>query len=283
MSRESAVEACARGWAVFPCLPGQKRPAVKDRWEERATTDPSLVKRYWPSGANVGVACGPSGLVVIDPDTPKPEQEAPPEWQEPGVVHGLDALALLAERAGGDLGAALNTFSVATPRGGMHLYYAAPEGVAVRNSASKIAWCVDVRGRGGYVVGAGSRIAEGRYQVVSNLPVAPLPVWLLRACAPPKPLPAERRSGSSARVRGEGGQSKGEAYRYATLRNGVERLLGTREGGRNDRLNAEAHSAAKAGWSRAEIEPVFLAAALRIGLPEAEARRTLASAIGGAA
>ena len=28
MTREAAVAAARRGWSVFPCLPGDKRPAV---------------------------------------------------------------------------------------------------------------------------------------------------------------------------------------------------------------------------------------------------------------
>ena len=68
----AAVEAARRGWAVFPCRPGDKRPAVPD-WEHRACSDPERVGRYWPSGQhNIGIACGPSRLVVVDLDTHSP-------------------------------------------------------------------------------------------------------------------------------------------------------------------------------------------------------------------
>ena len=33
-----ALDAASRGWHVFPVIPGDKRPAVRD-WEARATTD----------------------------------------------------------------------------------------------------------------------------------------------------------------------------------------------------------------------------------------------------
>src|ERR1017187_457866 len=63
-----AEQLAERGWHVFPCLPGDKRPATS-RWEQRACAIPRLVARYWPSAwHNVGVACGPSNLVVLDLD-----------------------------------------------------------------------------------------------------------------------------------------------------------------------------------------------------------------------
>ena len=74
----AAMEAAQRGWAVFPCRPGDKRPAVAD-WEGRACSDPDRVGRYWPSDHhNVGIACGPSRLVVIDLDTHSP---LPEDWR----------------------------------------------------------------------------------------------------------------------------------------------------------------------------------------------------------
>ena len=63
---------------MFPCLPGHKPPAV-DRWEQRACADLERVRRYWPSGRhNIGVACGPSRLVVLDLDT---HGTLPEDWR----------------------------------------------------------------------------------------------------------------------------------------------------------------------------------------------------------
>jgi len=37
----SALEGASRGWHVFPCAPGTKRPALRGNWQEHATTDPA--------------------------------------------------------------------------------------------------------------------------------------------------------------------------------------------------------------------------------------------------
>lgn len=275
---DAAMAAAERGWAVFPCLPGEKRPAVANAWESRATTDPAVIERHWPRGANVGVACGPSWLVVIDCDVVKEGQAPPPEWAEPGVHSGEDALAVLAERSGVAL--PLDGPLVQTPSGGLHLYFRAPSGARVRNSASKIAWKVDVRAAGGYVVGAGSETSVGRYEALGDaVEAAPLPEWLLMACSPPKV--ATTRAAGPVRLPRKG-KGREEQYRFAALRNSLERLLAAGEGGRNAALNAEAYGVVKSGWTAADVHPVLLEAALRIGLPEAEARRTLTSALGGA-
>ncbi len=120
------------GWCVFPCLPGDKRPAV-DRWEQRACGDPATVARFWPSPLhNIGIACGPSGLVVIDLDT---HGELPEGWQMPGILDGRDVLAQLCEWARQPWP---GTYMVATPSGGWHLYFAAPDQHKNRNSAGKL-------------------------------------------------------------------------------------------------------------------------------------------------
>ena len=65
----SALAAADAGWHVFPCAPGSKRPALRENWQDVATTDRDRIRDWWARRPyNIGIACGPSGLVVIDLD-----------------------------------------------------------------------------------------------------------------------------------------------------------------------------------------------------------------------
>ena len=64
---------------------------------------------------------------------------------------------------------------------------------------------VDVRARGGYVLGAGSAVDGKRYEVLDDMPPAPLPGWIARALTSrPEPSGAPRRviGTADARLRG---------------------------------------------------------------------------------
>lgn len=199
----AALAAAGRGWHVFPLRHGSKVPALHGArrcpqrglcedahvgWEQRATTDPDRIRSAWSAGRfNIGVATGPSDLVVLDLDTPKSgDDPRRAEWDLAGVHDGQDVLAVLADRH--DQPVPTETFTVATPTGGLHLYYRAPAGVALRNTAGALGWKVDTRAHGGYVVGPVSSVDGSRYRVVLDLPVAPLPAWL-SALLRPAPLP----------------------------------------------------------------------------------------------
>jgi len=164
-----AQHLASRGWAVFPLAPGAKRPAIRE-WEHRATTDPDRITRCWHAGAGfgIGIACGTSRLVVLDLD---PATDA-------GGPDGAGALAALAAARGVQLAP---TFTVATPRGGTHLYYAAPPGVQLRNTAGTLAPHVDTRANGGYVVAPGTVLPNGGYELVDDTDPPELPAWLVQA------------------------------------------------------------------------------------------------------
>jgi hypothetical protein len=200
----AALAAAEHGWHVFPLRPRAKRPALHgyDRcprtgacatghqgWEQRATVDPDRIRAAWSTGPfNIGLATGPSGLLVIDLDSAKPGETPPPPWDtEDGIKDGQDVLAALAELSGQALPA--NTFTVATPSGGIHLYYQAPDGIALRNTAGTLGWKIDTRAHGGYVVAPGSIVNGRRYEILADQPPALLPVWLLDKLRP-APLPA---------------------------------------------------------------------------------------------
>ena len=177
-----ALDAAARGWHVFPLAVGAKRPALHGAarcpgtgacaeghrgWEQRATTDPHRIRRAWAHAPyNVGIATGPSGLCVLDLDTAEPGEPVPERWARHGVRGGEDVLAVVAAEAEQDVPG--DTLTVATPSGGLHLYFAAPHGVELRNTGGDagrgLGWKVDTRAGGGYVVAPGSVTGTGTYR-----------------------------------------------------------------------------------------------------------------------
>jgi hypothetical protein len=254
----AALDAAARGWHVFPVRPGDKRPAYPDHtadrcagadprcrsghqgWEPRATTDPARITRAWSAAAyNVGIATGPSGLIVIDLDAPKPGEEPPERWRGPGIGDGADVLAALCEEHGEAF--PWETFAVRTRRGGMHLYFEAPAGAALRCTSAALGWLIDTRARGGYVVGPGSTVSQpdgtGRYEVTYDRPPAPLPPWLATLLtAPRSTAPSlECRPSADATVRAPGAYAKAALYRES------EAVRTAAEGGRAFALNKAAY------------------------------------------
>ncbi len=258
----NAARWCAsRDWWVFPLRPGDKRPAFPDHkaenctgtdprcrgghqgWEPRATTDPGRIGRAWArTPYNIGLACGPSGLLVIDLDKPKPGEVPPPQWALPGVTDGADVLAALCERHGHDF--PCETFMVRTRRGGLHLYFTAPPGIRLGNTNGRsgrgLGWLIDTRGHGGLVVAPGSFVdlpdGTGHYEVVYDRPPAPLPEWLcaLLSAAQADNPPAECRSAAADQVRDL------DRYTATALRREIERVRAAVEGGRNHALNKAA-------------------------------------------
>jgi hypothetical protein len=220
----AALSAATRGWHVFPLVPDGKRPAVED-WENRATIDTARIERCWSAGPyGVGIACGPSRLVVVDLDQPKPGQTPPEQWRRPGITCGADVLAERAGTAGERY--PWNTHAVLTGRGGEHLYFAAPTGGELRNTQGRLGWLIDTRAAGGYVVGAGSTAAGRRYSTVYDITPAALPDWLstaLIAAPAPAQLAAPIQLATARR----------SSYLDAAVRAETERVAVPAEGERN--------------------------------------------------
>lgn len=266
----SALWHAARGLAVFPVTPGGKVPALEDDWRELATTDPAQIERWWTEAAyNIGVAAGPSELLVIDLDQPKTAGEvAPAPWAEADVHSGRDVLHRLAAEAGQRLP---KTWVVATASGGQHLYFRQPQGMKLGNSAGRLGWKIDTRGHGGYVVAAGSMIRGQRYRAEVIRPPAELPAWIVSAL---QTQPAAVGNPPSRRPVG------GE-YGMKALTAQLDKLLSSVEGRRNDDLNFAAYAlgqvVAIGALSSDVVHGELLSAAARIGLPSREAERTIRS------
>lgn len=267
---ESALSLAGKGWRVFPCAPGGKRPAVRGNWQDLATSDLGRVRDWWAGGrCNIGVACGPSGLVVIDLDV----CSADGRDDCPGPASGTRSLAALCEEHGQAFPPA--TYAVDTPSGGSHLYYSAPCGAVIRNSAGRLGRLIDVRAEGGYVVGAGSRISAKAYAVRDPRAPAPLPSWIAALLRDePGRVPLLRRDLPLDVTRGS-------AYAMAALREETRLIENAPRGTRNDTLNRAAFNLGQLA-AAGMLLPLGVVTALedaaqRAGLPVGEARRTIAS------
>lgn len=274
----AALAAAERGWHVFPLRPGTKRPALHGqaacphtgtcanghiKWEQRATTDTDRIRAAWSRAPfNVGIATGPSMLLVVDLDQPKSETDAP---------CGAATFQALCERAGH---AVPDTYRVRTASCGTHLYFAAPSGIKLSNTAGTVGALIDTRAWGGYVVAAGSTTPAGDYEALSGSQVLPLPGWLLAVLTPPParptgPLRLPRVNGSRAA--------------RAALEAECAMVTSAPEKQRNNVLNRCAFKVGRfVAWgdiARDEVEAAFQAAGEARGLTAAECRATIRSAL----
>lgn len=268
----AALGYAERGWHVFPLRPNDKRPAIRD-WQDRATTDPARITRCWSAGHyNIGIACGPSALVVIDLDTPKPGQTPPPGYEP--CADGVAVFADLCRRHRQQIEP---TYTVTTGRGGTHLYYRHPAtGPELRNSAGLLGWLIDTRAHGGYVVAAASTVNGQPYTVDLDTDPAPLPGWLAERLTPPPPPPAQP-------VAVDLGHGRRRAYLDAAIRRQVAHLATATKGTRNRALYIAATAlgqlAAGGAISDADVTAVLTPVATRIGLHPREITATIRSGL----
>jgi Bifunctional DNA primase/polymerase, N-terminal len=275
----AALATVSRGWSIFPVLPNDKRPAIND-WPNRATRNPDIIARQWPGDHNVGIACEPSGLVVVDLDCGKP---LPPPWDAmPGVVDGQDVLAVVCEQHDPEWPSWpdwRSTYTVQTPSSGWHLCFKATSG-AIRNSSGKLGPLIDIRAAGGYVVGAGSVVNGRAYELVIDGDPRPLPEWmsrllLTRPKAEPRPL-ATLLSQLSKPV------MHGDRYVTAALTNELNAVKAAPQGQRNEQLNRSAFAVGRfvaAGQlDGSHAAAALLEAGLCAGLTETESIKTIRSA-----
>lgn len=266
-----ALSAAEHGLPVLP-LSASKLPALRSphRGEDRpsscrgacglpghgvhdATTDPAAVRALFaaaPWATGYGIACGraPHHLIGIDLDI------------DPNGRN--DSTAALQQLALQHLFTIPPTVTVLTPSGGRHIWLSGPPGTAVPNSAGRLAPGIDIRGTGGYLVGPGSATTRGTYRLVpgtGSLPPAPCPRALLQLLTPP--ARAHRRHGHP--------DDRGQ---------GLIRFVRAADAGqRNTRLFWAACRAYEHGFGDT-LADALTEAAVRTGLPEHEARATIASA-----
>lgn len=177
MSLAAALEYLERGWSVIPIRPRDKRPLVKWAEFQRRRASDLEVRSWWERWpeANVGIVTGSiSKIVVVDVDPRKGGRAAPIFKQFPtGLV-------------------------ARTGSGGVHLFYALPNGRRVQNAASESG--VDWRGEGGYVVAPpSSHPSGGEYRWLRDREPGPPPEFVFQP-AKPADSSREKEEGWLARV-----------------------------------------------------------------------------------
>ena len=278
MSLNAALAALNRGFSVFPVAAGDKIPhRLAGKWGETATTDPSAVIGFWTQAdpsANVGIACKPSQLLVVDLDVAKePNKLAGTEW---GYLHGAYGPMVSGRELFDEMvwkladGVWPETYTVRTGSGGNHLYIWWPEHWPKISQASPAKGVIDVRGNGGqyggYVLAEGSVTPAGRYTLEDPSPIVLAPEWL-RSLVAEKP--------AQPRVHRVSGIRQPGAISWSGL---VESVRWAGEGNRNNALVWAARTMCEEGGSEQDALDTLGPAAAEAGLPQHEIERTIQSA-----
>jgi hypothetical protein len=234
-------------------------PELVPRGVKQATTSRVVIRAWWAYAplANPALATGEaSGVVVLDVD---------------GDHGGFDSLRQL-EHLYGQIPP---TQRVSTGNG-EHLYFAYPR-VHLKNTAGRLGAGLDVRCCGGYAVTVGAVHRTGQLYAWQDgcrpdqVSIAGLPVWQLERLTTPLPrLPVESRIPH-------------RGYAAVALASEEQQLLHTPVGQRNTRLNLAAFRLgrfiATEALAHGDVEAVLFDVAARLGIPQHEARATIASGL----
>ncbi|MEF9915613.1 bifunctional DNA primase/polymerase [Streptomyces sp. P5-A9] len=227
----TAAWCARRGWPVHPLAAGRKTPVANcahcrgashppaecpclpaGRWchgFHAATLDQRRIAQWWGPRPElgVGVACGPARLVVIDVDD-HPTQPPGRDRILPGIriadgvdltglANGFHTLAVLSALRGQPSPAEdAGTLRVRTPSGGMHIWYRAVDNRRWHCSSGSstgraLAWQVDVRAHGGYIIAPGTSTEHGTYTPIGDVrEPAGLPLWIAQELERTGHLPA---------------------------------------------------------------------------------------------
>jgi hypothetical protein len=237
-NQDAAIALFNIGFHVFPCKP-DKTPMVKDWKNTGAISSPFAISAKWSGAPEAlpGIPVGAHGLVVIDAD------------RKPNGPDGVAAFQALCAERGIDLSSA---FVVETPSTGLHFYFRTetPYG----NSTDSLPAGIDVRGVGGYVIGPGATLPDGRaYRLVQGTwdAIPPLPDALATLLKAKGPItPPDVTNGTAGLCVAALVTDRERASALAALADEVAKLTAMQEGsGRNAALNAAAHSmGTMSGW-----------------------------------
>jgi hypothetical protein len=235
----AALAYAAAGWPVFPCKEDAKTPATTHGYKD-ATTSPSIIRSWWQrTPYNVAIATGTPGPDVLDVDV----HAAGSGWP---AYHRIENTGVTA--------GALRM--VRTRSGGLHVYFAG----TTQRSGSLPGDHLDFRATGGYVLAPPSAVEGASYELLFSQDDQHLTFDWNAA--------VELLAPAAARHLSRGGNGTEGLITF------VSRL---EEGERNRGLYWAACRAVEEGHVEALDD--LVAAAIGTGLSQAEAARTVASAV----
>jgi hypothetical protein len=226
----AALDLADAGIPIFPAGP-DKRPLLVG-WQEKASTKPQQIHHWWHAqpAALPAIVVGRAGLVVIDCD------------RHPGGNDGIKAFNLLVSGKGVKLA---NVPMTKTARGGAHLFFKQPDGEPIGNGRGELPDGIDVRGLGGFIIGPGASLPDGRrWEPVNGKPLLRDAFKAGTIPELPQCLTAIIRPDRKRNEVGINGYvtdgSRGEAYAAAALDGAATELSTAPDGKRNETLNAVA-------------------------------------------
>lgn len=187
---ELARIAWQQGWNIIPLMPNEKKAAVKWEGYQDEKVSPSTLKA-WKSklSEGYGIVCGPvSNLLVLDLDHQARKMLSELNYSLPPTVQVYTGA-------------------------GIHAYFTYDE--RITTTTGRIAKNLDIRSKGSYVVGPGSRHPNGTiYEYIEGFEP-----WHTKVLDPPEWLFSEYENLSSGmgKVAKEIGDTIGEGQRNDTM------------------------------------------------------------------
>jgi hypothetical protein len=238
---DAALDLAAAAWEVFPCRPTgpQAKSPLTLHGHHDATMDPDVIKACWLRWPDAMIGAPvPDTLLVIDVDP-----------RNGGSLQELESLT-------GPLPPTLTVWSGRND-GGRHLYYMRPAGLL---TSTRLPQGIDLKANGYCIVPPSIHPSTGQRYRWEEHPVAELP-YQLRELLRPAPQPVRTyRSGSAG----------SSAALIRTVAAAPER--------QRNKVLFWASCRAVDNGAIDQIADELVVTAVSNGLPEPEARRTVASA-----
>lgn len=141
-NKDAAIALAGERLTVFPCGPDKK---PRGPWKDVPVRSLGQISILWNNDDLPAIPVGKHGMVVLDCDVKLNGPDGRTAFHELCKLEGIDLS---------------NAFVVTTPSGGLHFYFTAAEPFS--NSSGSLPAGIDVRGKGGYVIGPGAVLPDGR-------------------------------------------------------------------------------------------------------------------------